>query len=184
MCAATTRPRPVEADATPVDDFSSCHDGILSRMRAFAALAPLQSAAVRAREIARDTLQLMDHTVLAHHSEEEEVLFCSVLRSAQGGSERDAVQSLVWRLTDEHREIEALWKHLRPDVALIAAGKAAPLRQDQVDVLTTAYRQHAQTEEREFLPLAREILGRNGNHMAALGLSLHMRHAPVPIAYI
>ena len=28
-----------------------------------------------------------------------------------------------------------------------------------------------------FLPLSQTILGRNSNHMAALGVSLHMRHA-------
>ncbi|MEY2688035.1 MAG: hypothetical protein RL375_2233, partial [Pseudomonadota bacterium] len=28
-----------------------------------------------------------------------------------------------------------------------------------------------------FLPLSQTILGRNGDHMAALGLSLHTRHA-------
>jgi hypothetical protein len=28
-----------------------------------------------------------------------------------------------------------------------------------------------------FLPLASAILGRDGNHMAALGVSLHARHA-------
>jgi hypothetical protein len=30
--------------------------------------------------------------------------------------------------------------------------------------------------EQIFLPLCKTILGRNGDHMAALGLSLHMRH--------
>ena len=37
---------------------------------------------------------------------------------------------------------------------------------------------------RSFLPLAERILGRNGNHMAALGLALHLRHAPQPIGYV
>jgi len=38
------------------------------------------------------------------------------------------------------------------------------------------YRAHAWFEEQEFLPLSQTILSRNPNHMAALGLSLHMRH--------
>lgn len=38
------------------------------------------------------------------------------------------------------------------------------------------YQRHASVEETEFLPLAQEILERNSNHLAALGLSLHMRH--------
>ncbi len=42
----------------------------------------------------------------------------------------------------------------------------------------------ARCEELEFLPLSEQILGRNGNHMAALGLSLHMRHQPVILGHI
>jgi len=46
------------------------------------------------------------------------------------------------------------------------------------------YSAHAEAEERVFLPLAEKILGRNSNHMAALGLSLHMRHAPRILGHI
>jgi hypothetical protein len=45
-----------------------------------------------------------------------------------------------------------------------------------VNTLVTEYRAHARLEEVAFLPLAQAILGRNSNHMAALGLSLHIRH--------
>jgi hypothetical protein len=44
--------------------------------------------------------------------------------------------------------------------------------------LISRYKAHAGLEETVFLPLAEKILGRNSNHMAALGLSLHMRHVP------
>ena len=50
-----------------------------------------------------------------------------------------------------------------------------------VHQLVTAYAAHAGYEEKEFLPLSQTILGRNSNHMAALGLSLHMRHTPLDI---
>ena len=169
---------------TPVDDFSDCHAGILSGLRAFATLPPLAQAARRAREVAQKTMAIMGDAMLEHHKQEEEELFPAVLRSAEKGDEHDQVQSLVWRLTDEHREIEDLWKRLRPDVSRIAAGKTVELRQELVDVLVSGYRHHAQTEERYFLPLAHEILGRNGNHMAALGLALHLRNAVIPISYI
>ena len=39
------------------------------------------------------------------------------------------------------------------------------------------YKAHARFEEQQFLPLSKTILGRNGDHMAALGVSLHMRRA-------
>jgi hypothetical protein len=38
------------------------------------------------------------------------------------------------------------------------------------------YLAHARLEEDVFLPLSQTILGRNSNHMAALGMSMHMRH--------
>jgi hemerythrin-like domain-containing protein len=171
------------ASHTPVDSFSDCHAGILAGLRAFSTLPPLVDAARRARDVAQEIVKVMDEAVLQHHKEEEEDLFPVVLRSSTKGDEHDRVQSLVWRLTDEHREIEDLWQRLRPDVHRVASGKLAALKPEMVDLLVTAYRQHAQTEERFFLPLAQEILGRNGNHMAALGLALHLRHAKVPYSY-
>jgi len=43
---------------------------------------------------------------------------------------------------------------------------------------------HARYEEVVFLPLSERILSRNGDHMAALGLALHLRHAPLVVGYI
>jgi hypothetical protein len=53
-----------------------------------------------------------------------------------------------------------------------------------VQRLVTEYTAHASYEETDFLPLSETILGRNSNHMAALGLSLHMRHVKPVAAYI
>jgi hypothetical protein len=50
-----------------------------------------------------------------------------------------------------------------------------------LEPLVTQYRAHAQFEEQSFLPLSQAILGRNSHHLAALGLSLHMRHTPVSV---
>ena len=175
--------RPLD-EPTPVQQFSNCHSGILSGLRGFAELPALQEAAVRARELAAGTLKLLDHAVIEHHSEEEKELFHAVLRSARPGPELDRVQGLVDHLTAEHREVEDAWKRLRPQVQRVAAGKPAQLSAKVVQQLVEKYQAHALLEESEFLPLAAEILGRDGNHMAALGLALHMRHAPAPNAYI
>lgn len=184
MSADFTRKPADEDDVNPVDSFSDCHAGILSGLREFSNLPPLHEAAQRARKVAQHSLELFDHAVMEHHAQEEEELFTAVLRSARRGEERDLVQSLIWRLTDEHRDIEDLWKRLRPEVERAATGKSARLRSEAVDLLADCYRQHASFEEREFLPLAQEILGRDGNHMAALGMSLHMRHVSIPVGYI
>jgi hypothetical protein len=50
--------------------------------------------------------------------------------------------------------------------------------------LVHSYGNHARFEEEEFLPLSDIILGRDGNHMAALGLALHMRHSQPPLGYL
>jgi hypothetical protein len=169
---------------SPVESFSHCHAGILSGLRNFATLPPLQEAVLRARAIAQHTVNLLDKAVHEHHAEEEQELFPAVVRSAKPGVERERVEALVRQLTDEHREIEELWKRLRPEVNSAAAGKPVHLREDSVKLLVEVYSMHAELEEREFLPLARDILGRDSNHMAALGMSLHMRHAVVPIGYM
>jgi hypothetical protein len=50
--------------------------------------------------------------------------------------------------------------------------------------LVSVYRAHATFEEHAFLPLSEEILGRNPNHLAALGLSLHIRQLKPVAGYI
>jgi hypothetical protein len=177
-------PAPSADEPTPVQQFSNCHGGILSGLRGFAELPALQEAAVRARALAAKTLGLLDHAVIEHHAEEEKELFQAVLRSARPGPELERVKGLVDRLTAEHREVEGTWKRLRPQVQRVAAGKPAQLPAEAVQQLVQTYQAHALLEETEFLPLAAEILGRDGNHMAALGMALHMRHVPMPNAYI
>jgi hypothetical protein len=167
----------------PLDAFSQCHAGILKQLGAMAELPALVAAAARARIVAEATLSTFKHAVLEHHQEEEKELFPAVMRSAEP-REREQVNALVERLTNEHRTLEALWKRIEHPVAAAAKGKADAIDADVVQELVRAYEQHARFEEKEFLPLAAQILGRNGNHMSALGLSLHMRHTPQPVGYI
>ena len=175
---------PNSPDAHPVDNFSQCHSGILSGLDAFAALPELVEAAGRSRRVAAATLSMFEQSVLPHHAEEEGDLFPAVIRSSAPGEERERVQSMADRLTAEHRSLEALWKNLRPAVRHAADAGNAELRAGDVATLIDAYRRHAAYEELEFLPLARGILSRNGDHLAALGLSLHLRHVPQPVGHI
>ncbi len=168
----------------PLEGFTGCHSDILSQLRSFAELPELVEAADRARRVATSTMSTFERAVVEHHADEERALFPAVLRSALQGEERTRVQAMVSRLTGEHRAIEALWSKLKPAIKLAAAGKPAEIDPHDGAELVRAYTRHAAFEELEFLPLAQEILGRNGNHMAALGLSLHLRHAPQPMGYI
>ena len=170
----------------PIRQFCGSHDDILGGLQELRALPDLAAALKRAREGAAATLHLFDHLVLRHHAEEEHELFVSALRSCRDEREAQQVRQLVNQLTAEHRRIEALWSRVRPAVALTAAGKVH--RQDGFEAeareLAGLYGRHARLEEEVFLPLADRILGRDPNHMAALDLSLHLRRAPAPRAYI
>ncbi|MDH4053092.1 MAG: hemerythrin domain-containing protein [Rubrivivax sp.] len=162
---------------TPLDDFSHCHDGILKHLQAFGQLPALLAPARQARRVAADMLAFFHDTVLEHHSQEENELFPAVLASARKGEERDRVQAIVDRLTREHRQVESRWAQLAPALKDVAKGHDSTLDEAAVASLVATYTAHARYEEATFLPLSQQILGRDSNHMAALGLSLHLRHA-------
>jgi len=183
MKATALPPHTVDLDA-PLTEFSQCHAGIVKQLHALSGLPGLLEAAARAREVATGTAALFKDAVIEHHAEEESDLFPAVLRSAAAGEERDRVQGMVDRLTAEHRALEALWKTLEPAVNAAARGKPAALDAGVAAELVQRYLAHASFEEQSFLPLAETILRRNGDHMAALGLSLHLRHVPQPVGYI
>jgi hypothetical protein len=165
----------------PIRQFSGAHDSILSGLRDLSELPGLALAMQQARTKAAALLDLFDRVVLAHHADEEQELFVSVQRSCRDAREAAQVQTMVDRLKAEHRAIEGLWKQVRPAVQHTAAGKlhGAAFTGD-VDKLVRLYGQHAHFEEEVFLPLADAILSRNANHMSALDIALHLRHAPPP----
>jgi hemerythrin-like domain-containing protein len=161
----------------PISVFSRCHEGILERLEALQELPSLLEAATRARRLAGETLEFFHRTVRGHHVEEERDLFPAVLASAAPGNELEQVELIVERLTREHREVEAAFERLEPGLRAASKGHDAALDAEQLGTLIQAYEGHARYEEREFLPLSERILGRDSNHMAALGLALHLRHA-------
>ena len=170
--------------ARPLDGFSQCHAEILGQLQSFASLPTLVVLAEQSRAVAATTLALFEDTVLTHHADEERDLFAAVSQSARPGQEHEHVQALVRQLTEQHRLIEARWKALRRGVKSAASGQPAALEAGEVAEFVQIYTTHAGLEEREFLPLAQEILGRDSNHMAALGISLHLRHVPIPVGHI
>lgn len=171
---ATPTPAP---DDAPVQEFSHCHEGIFAQLTELSRLPELAEAALQARRIAETSERFFREVVLVHHAEEEQELFPAVLQSARAGAERDKVQALVERLTHDHRDVERAWNQLAPAVHAVARGRDGTLDAARIAAFVARYRGHAEHEEKVFLPLASAILGRDGNHMAALGMSLHVRHA-------
>lgn len=169
--------------SAPLSDFTRCHLGIVSQLQASAGLPEMVEAARRARATATATLDLFERVVLPHHAEEESELFPAVLRSANA-SERETVRALGAKLTAEHREVESQWKKLEPGVRRVARGHFDDIDGPALAAMISAYLRHAKTEETEYLPLAETILRRDGNHMAALEVALHLRHVPEVPGYI
>ena len=166
----------------PLNHFSDCHAGILQHLQTLDELHDLLAPAARARNIALDALAFFREAIFGHHADEERELFPAVLASARAGQEHDQVLAMVMRLVAQHRELEALWKQLERGLKQVVAGQPAELKPSLVRQLVSAYSAHAADEEQHFLPLSETILGRNDHHMAALGLSLHMRHMKSPVA--
>ena len=167
---------PAAMDA-PLTNFSQCHVGITRQLQILAGLPALLEPAAQARRIASETVAFFRSTVQEHHAEEERELFPAVLASAKRGPEREQVQVLVDRLVAEHRQIEAMWSRLEPALRAVGKGQDADVDVAAVQRLVDTYLGHAGYEEQEFLPLSQTLLSRDSNHMAALALSLHMRHS-------
>ncbi|MFM7025526.1 MAG: hemerythrin domain-containing protein [Limnohabitans sp.] len=168
----------------PIGHFSHCHVGILAQLSRMNELPALLGPAALARKTAEQSIAFFGKGMYVHHKEEEQELFPAVRSSAHAGPERLRVDGLIEELTAGHRELEALWESLSPALQKVAKGQDSHLDETALNRLVQQYRAHALLEENEFLPLAETILGRNSNHMAALGLSLHMRHVPHFTAHI
>ena len=168
----------------PIGHFTHCHVGILAQLSRLHELPVLLGPAALARKTAAQSIAFFGKAMYVHHQEEEKELFTAVRSSAHSGPERQRVEALIVQLTAGHRALEALWESLAPGLHKVAKGQDADLDESALSRLVQEYRLHALLEENEFLPLAETILGRDSNHMAALGLSLHMRHVPHVTAHI
>ncbi|MFM2055622.1 MAG: hypothetical protein RLY71_7 [Pseudomonadota bacterium] len=177
--SATTAMVPTQTSSKdqPIQDFSDCHVGIVTMLDDLTALSSQRIALPQRREVADRIVKFFKDVVTAHHTEEEADLFTAVIADAAAGDERIKVQALVDKLVGEHRRLEQLYSQLAPLLFAIADGDKVSLDASAVAALVTDYRAHAKFEEEVFLPLAQTILGRNSDHMAALGLTLHIRHA-------
>lgn len=169
---------------TPISHFSNCHLGIFAQLSRMGDLPALLGPAAQARKIAEESLVFFNQALYSHHTEEEKDLFPAVRHSANAGAERLQVDGLVEQLTHDHRVLEKLWESLEPGLRKVAKGQDTSLDVLALQSLVERYQAHARLEEQSFLPLAQAILGRNDNHMAALGLTLHMRHVPHFAAHI
>lgn len=157
-------------------EFSNCHVGIINMVNQIGDLPVLVGYARQLNSTLSRIERFFQDVVKTHHAEEEEQLFSAVLASATPGEESTNLQQMIVRLTAEHRRIESAFGVLIPEIRSLMKNPDAELSVNNLESLVEQYLEHARFEETDFLPLAHKILGRNSDHMAALGLSIHMRH--------
>lgn len=162
---------------TPLNEFSGCHDKIVTNLQQLLSLTALlkkNPADPQISVLAKSLLSFFSEVVVKHHEEEEEALFTAVMHCASKGSEAKLAREYIKRLIDEHRDFEEMWGTIEADIKKLAKGKPAAIEIKVAEKLATQYLAHAAFEEHYFLPLSAKVL--SGNEMAALGMSLHMRH--------
>lgn len=164
-----------QADA-PLQDFSRCHEGFVTVLETALGLPEMIATAARSRSCAADMLKMFHDRLLAHHDDEERDLFPAVLRIARPGEEAERARTMVEQLVREHREIAQLWKQLEPAVRAVANGYLPQLDAALLRDLVSRFNEHVRVEEEDFLPFAQQVLARQAEDLAMLGLALHRRH--------
>jgi hypothetical protein len=161
----------------PFDAIVHSHDELVPALSDLLELAKLPPG-MRRGDLVKLSRRI-DALVLDHHQEEERELFPAVAAAARGGQRQTMAQLLAARLVEDHRRIETLWCKLRP---MLLGG--APATTETAERLVAAYRAHATFEEERYLPFARRVMAREGNHLAAFGLALHLHRLPPLPAFI
>jgi hemerythrin-like domain-containing protein len=145
----------------PLEMLAACHSRIQRQcdtLRRLVTHVAAQGADAQAVEAAQAVMRYFDHAALDHHADEEQDLFPALLES-MAGSDAVCLRELVEQLTQQHRELEALWQTLRRVLVRIGAGEAAALDAALVQRLVTAYEQHLAREDAELLPMAARLIG-------------------------
>jgi hemerythrin-like domain-containing protein len=176
IAMSDTPPRQAaEADA-PLQDFSRCHVAFVTVLEAALGLPEMIVTAARSRSCAADMLKMFHDRLLAHHDDEERDLFPAVLANAWPGEEADRALTMVAQLIREHRDIAQRWEQLEPAVQAIANGYLPQLDSTLLQELVRRFNEHVRLEEEQFLPFAQQVLAREAEDMAMLGLAVHRRH--------
>ena len=155
---------------------SKAHSDIIAHLFHLSGLGAQVPLSKEARAQAEETMAFFRRTVLAHHQAEETRLFPLVLAKSEPGDERAYLETLVTKLTAEHRQIEALWASLERMLTAVLNGSSDAAIDAHIQDLVLDYGDHATEEESKFLPLCQEVLRRHNPQFGETEL-LHM---PLP----
>lgn len=157
-------------------DISRTHGDIIAHLFHLSGLGTHVPLSDEARELALRSMRFFQRTVFAHHHAEETRLFPLVLAHATHGAEHTYVETMVTKLTSEHRRIEALWGRLELMLTALLHGEGNAAIDAHIQELALDYGDHATDEEARFLPLCHAILLRCGTPLSDTDLL----HQPIP----
>ena len=158
---------------TPLELLSACHDRMgrqCATLRRLAAHVAQHGSDAVAQTAAASVLKYFDTAAVLHHRDEEADLFPALIDS-MAGSDARCLHEMVDGLTQEHRQLEALWRRLHGPLEAVSAGQPAELDEAGVEQFCAQYADHIQREENELLPMAARLL----DDMALSDMSQAMR---------
>ena len=144
----------------PLEMLAACHHRVESQCKTLQRLVThlaTHGSDEEARSAAAAVLRYFDTATVDHHADEEIDLFPALIES-MAGSDATCIRALIASLKGDHRILESQWKHLRPALLKIAAGKPHALLANDVMPLVALYGQHMAREEAELLPIAARLL--------------------------
>ena len=163
----------------PLELLDACHERILR----FAEMVPKIERHVAAkgvdeevRQAALSVIRYFDGAGARHHIDEEQDLFPALLRCAPP-EELGALQRLLRRLRQDHKELEALWSAMRVRLQRLAEGTETRIDAYAADAFVEHYHRHIALEEAELLSLAHRLL--DAAAVAAMGAAMAARRGVV-----
>jgi pyridoxamine 5'-phosphate oxidase len=158
----------------PIAVLKHCHDKIrqqLATLQKLPAHLAAHGADQQAHDAAKSVLGYFTRSAPLHHADEEDDLLPALRACAHGGDATDLAQTEA-RILAEHRQMEALWRRLEPQLhaimqgsALLSAGDAAQFAQ--------LYTEHMTLEESRIAPMALRLL--SPAQLAGLGHAMQKR---------
>ncbi|TNC95056.1 MAG: hemerythrin HHE cation binding domain-containing protein [Gallionellaceae bacterium] len=155
----------------PLEMLQACHGRIeaqcvtLHRLVDHLATQEHDEQAVQA---ARAILRYFDTAGQHHHQDEEQDLFPQLL-----STQDQTAASIITRLLQEHKTMEAAWQSLRPLLMSIAAAQSKTVDASIARHFIDVYAKHIELENETLLPLAATLL--NNEKLRAIGQSMAAR---------
>lgn len=159
----------------PIAVLKHCHDRIRKQIRTLQNLAahvPQHGADLQAQQGAAAVLRYFEQAAPNHHADEEQDLL-PMLQVTAVDDDAVLLHRLLPEITEEHQQMDLLWRELAMQLHAIAAGTSAALSGADVTRFAALYTAHMEKEEMNIAPMAKRIF--SAEQMRALGQAMAAR---------